>query len=195
MLTMINLTWYLLPCCLSLLGFIPLLWRHNDRDGVSIHQPHDCLLNRLFRRRSKKTSTLCGTGYCVGNSPVTGEFPTEWASNVEYVSIWWRHHDISNLMHRFDGCPRHKRSRLFNSSHIAIVRWCENDSQGHGVSDLTHLSRDKIPAISADGILKRIFLMEMVEFRLKFHWNSAQESNWQWASIGSGNSPAPNRLT
>ena len=29
-------------------------WRHNDRDGVSNHQPHDCLLNCLFRRRSRK---------------------------------------------------------------------------------------------------------------------------------------------
>ena len=28
-----------------------LQWRHNDPDGVSHHQPHDCLLNRLFRRR------------------------------------------------------------------------------------------------------------------------------------------------
>ena len=26
-------------------------WRHNGRDGVSNHQPHDCLLNCLFRRR------------------------------------------------------------------------------------------------------------------------------------------------
>ena len=30
---------------------IPLPWRHNDHDGVSNRQPHDCLLNRLFRRR------------------------------------------------------------------------------------------------------------------------------------------------
>ena len=29
-----------------------LQWRHNERDGVSNHQPHDCLLNSLFRRRS-----------------------------------------------------------------------------------------------------------------------------------------------
>ena len=27
-----------------------------------------------------------------GNSPVTGEFPTQRASNAEIVSIWWRHH-------------------------------------------------------------------------------------------------------
>ena len=44
-------------------------WRHNDPDGVSNHQPHGCLLNRLFRRRSKKTSKLRVTGLCVGNSP------------------------------------------------------------------------------------------------------------------------------
>ena len=49
-------------------------WRHNDHEGVSNHQPHGCLLNRLFRRRSKKTSRLRVT-------------------YAENVSIWWRHHD------------------------------------------------------------------------------------------------------
>ena len=38
-------------------------WRHNERDGVSNHQLLDCLLNRLFRRRSKKTSKLRVTGF------------------------------------------------------------------------------------------------------------------------------------
>ena len=32
-----------------------LQWRHNERGGVSNHQRIDCLRNRLFRRRSKKT--------------------------------------------------------------------------------------------------------------------------------------------
>ena len=50
------------------------------------------LLKRLFRRSSKKTSKLCITGRCEGNSPVTGEFPAQRASNAENVSIWWRHH-------------------------------------------------------------------------------------------------------
>ena len=49
--------------------FIPLHWRHNDHGEVSNHQPHGCLLNRLFRRRSKKTSNLHVTGICAGNSP------------------------------------------------------------------------------------------------------------------------------
>ena len=75
-----------------------LRWRHNECDSVSTHQPHDCLLNRLFRRRSKKTSKLRVTGLCVGNSPGTGEFPAQMASNAENVSIWWRHHDLKHLL-------------------------------------------------------------------------------------------------
>ena len=31
------------------------------------------------------------TGLCAGNSPGTGEFPEQMASNAENVSIWWRH--------------------------------------------------------------------------------------------------------
>ena len=50
----------------------PLRWRHNGRDSVPAHQPHDCLLNRLFRRISKKTSKLRVTGLCAGNLPGTG---------------------------------------------------------------------------------------------------------------------------
>ena len=74
-----------------------LRWRHNDHDGVSIHQPHHCLLNRLFGRRSKKTSKLRVTGHCAGKSPETGEFPAQMASNAENVSIWWRHHVIYRM--------------------------------------------------------------------------------------------------
>ena len=66
----------------------PLQWRHNVRNGVSNPQPHDCLLNRFFRRRSKKTSKLRVTGLCAENSPVTGEFPAQMASNAVIVSIW-----------------------------------------------------------------------------------------------------------
>ena len=61
--------------------FFTLYWRHNDRDGVSNHQPHDCSFNRLFKSRSKQTSKHRVTGFCAGNSPVTGGFPTQMASN------------------------------------------------------------------------------------------------------------------
>ena len=55
-----------------------LRWRHNGNDCVSNHQPHHCLLNRLFGRRSKKTSKLRGTGLCVGKSPGPVNSPHKW---------------------------------------------------------------------------------------------------------------------
>ena len=73
----------------------PLQWHHNERNGVSNHQPHDCLLKHLLRRRSKKTSKLCVTGLCAGNSPVTSEIAAQRASNAENVSSWWRHHSFA----------------------------------------------------------------------------------------------------
>ena len=59
------------------------------------HQPHNYLLNRLFRRRSTKTSKLRVTGLCAGNSPVADDFPAQRASNAENVSIWLSHHDTT----------------------------------------------------------------------------------------------------
>ena len=75
-------------------------WHHNERDGVSNHRRLHCLLSRLFRCRSKKTSKLRVTDICAGNSPVTGEFSTQRASNAENVSIWWRRHAMSVSAHR-----------------------------------------------------------------------------------------------
>ena len=72
----------------------PLQWRHHECYGISNHQPHDCLISRLFRHRSKKTSKLRITGFCEGNPSVTGEFPAQRASNTENISIWWRHHNV-----------------------------------------------------------------------------------------------------
>ena len=95
----------------SITGPSSLRWRHNGRYGVSNHQPHDCFLNRLFRRRSKKTSKLRITGLCAGNSPGTGELPAQMASYAKNVSIWWRHHDDENggacIMTLFSNCFGH----------------------------------------------------------------------------------------
>ena len=82
-----NTKWSLGLCHIS-----SLQWRHKGRDGISNCQPPHCLLNRLFRHRSKKASKLRVTGLCVWNSPVTGEFPAQMASNAGIVSIRWRHH-------------------------------------------------------------------------------------------------------
>ena len=89
--------WMIFMCACGIISIEippPLQWRHNGHDGVSNHQPHDGLLHRLFRRKSTKISKLRVTGLCAGNSPVTGEFPSQRASNAENASVWRRHHDI-----------------------------------------------------------------------------------------------------
>ena len=58
------------PHAIQIYPYFPSQWRHNGRKSVSNHQPHNCVLNCLFRRRSKKITR-----------------------NAENVSIWWRHHD------------------------------------------------------------------------------------------------------
>ena len=45
---------------------ISLQWRHNEYDGVSNHQLHDCLLKRLFRRRSKKHQSSASRAFVRG---------------------------------------------------------------------------------------------------------------------------------
>ena len=49
--------------------------RHNERYGVSNHRHPDCLVSRLFRRTSTKTSKLRVTGLCEWNPPVTAHSP------------------------------------------------------------------------------------------------------------------------
>ena len=94
-----------------------LRWRHSDHAGVSNHQPHGCLLNRLFGRKSKKTLKLRVTGLCAGNSPGTGEFPAQMASYAENISIWWRHHDTM-----------HSNQEETDTCVIVYIKW----AQDHG---------------------------------------------------------------
>ena len=70
-----------------------LQWRHNERESqiTSLTIVYSTVL--FSRHWSKKTSKLRVTGLCAENSPVTGEFPEQMASNAENVSIRWRHHE------------------------------------------------------------------------------------------------------
>ena len=82
----------------------PLLhWRHNGCDCVPNHQPYDCLLNRLFRRRSKKISKLRVTGLCEGNSPGTGNSPHKWPVTPKMFPFY----DV--IMPRTNWMPFHGR--------------------------------------------------------------------------------------
>ena len=71
---------------------LSLQWHNNERDGVWNYCRLDCLLSRLFRRRSRKTSKLRVTALCERIPPVSDGFPSQRASNAENVFIWRRHH-------------------------------------------------------------------------------------------------------
>ena len=110
-------------------------WRHNGHDSVSKHQPHDCLLNRLFRRRSKKISKLRVTGLCAGNSPETSEFPAQMASNAENVSIWWRHHGQWNSSKNMFKISKTKAQGLYFKREQRFTAWLtcrQNIHEQHG---------------------------------------------------------------
>ena len=72
---------------------ITVQWRHNKRDGRLKSPASRLFPNRIFRRRSKKTSKLRVTGLCAGNSPVTGEFNT----SVSATKWAWREYKCLEL--------------------------------------------------------------------------------------------------
>ena len=47
----------------------------------------------LVQAQIKKTLNSTSLVFGEGNSPVTGEFPAQRASDTEYVSIGWRHNE------------------------------------------------------------------------------------------------------
>ena len=124
------------------------MWDDHYNDVImsemASHQPHDCLLNRLFRRRSKKISELRVTGLCEGNSPVTGEFPAQSASNAENVSIWWRHHGWWNTLGSW-------------SVWYLYMKWPINKYNAHIEPLFKHLNLLKVNNIFALEILKLYF--------------------------------------
>ena len=88
---------YLQSCTNSMWGdeseaVAPIIWLYQTVDAQKEEVFFPDLLITL-QRHAKKTSKLCITGLCEENSPVTSEFPAQRASNMENVSIWWRHHD------------------------------------------------------------------------------------------------------
>ena len=113
----------------KLLNVISLNWRHNGRDGVSNHQPHHCLLDRLFRRRSKKKSNSASLAFV---REFTGDrsIPAQMASNAENVSIWLRHHVDKRWLYRgsFDTIFYRKGAikqivRMASCQNIISAKW------------------------------------------------------------------------
>ena len=118
---------------------ISLLWRHNDHDSVSNHQPRGCLLSRLFRRRSKKTSKLRVTGLCVGNSPGpvnsphTGPVTRKMFPFDDVIMLMM----LYSVRHYIDTIKSHYQKL---EQVIVMITWSWNgDTGGKTISGLNHI--------------------------------------------------------
>ena len=104
----------------------------------------------VYSGSNKKTSKLHITGLCEGNSPVTGEFPAQRASDAENVSIWWRHHGF------WPSCS----PRVTLDSNYTEVHGCDltrHSSWAENV-DCAHDNVVNVRFLSAD-ILNTIYLL------------------------------------
>ena len=153
--------------CWKIKLLLLLQWCHNERNGISNHQRLDCLLNSLSRRRSKKTSKLRVIGLCEGNSPVTGEFTAQRASNAENVSIWWHHVQQSwgcTMIVTFQGCPN------------ITMAW---QLMGHHYFILTHLLNEFYSNISLWVIGQNIDKMKRQQTEMSTDPNVDRHEHWQ----------------
>ena len=113
----------------DLVSRAPLHWRHYDHGGVSNHQHHGCLLDRLFRRRSKKTSKLRVTGHCVGNSPVPVNSPHKGPVTRKmfpFDDVVWEEHSFTPM----DQSPYLGRLSTQTSLHCVIDDRLESVNDG-----------------------------------------------------------------
>ena len=136
---------------------------------------------------NKKPSKFRFTGLCAVNSPETGEFPAQRASNAENISIWWCHHvpQIFNLL-----------IRIFHFGYITITFFRSDfrllgnalvfvrfhhviDGCVYKAKQCPHFPLDKMAAISRTIFSYAFSWMKSVACWLKFHWSLFLRTNWQ----------------
>ena len=131
---------------------------------VPNHRRLDCLLNHLFRRRSKKTSKLRATALCEGKPPVTCGFPSYKASYTENIYIWWSHHEMGIFVRS----PHFPIPNFF--SHPSVTIGCHLELWIRGFfNSVSH-------PVSLGPRLVAIFQMTYSKtfsslFWMIFHWN------------------------
>ena len=76
-------------------------WHHNERDGVSNHQPHDCLLNRSDQRKHQSSAPLAfvrgihrGPLKTPHKRPVTRNMTP---FDDVFMKLWWITREASNI--------------------------------------------------------------------------------------------------
>ena len=161
-----------------------LRWRHNDHDSVSNHQHHHCLLNRLFRCRSKKTSKLRVTGLCAGNSPGSVNSSHKWPVTRKMFPF-----DDVIMLTKFSSLALHQillhmiypSAASYGNFHVKIRGFHNLSLNPDWVlsyvfllsiyQELTHWGRGQMAAIFQTTSSNAFSWMKIYEFRSRFHWS------------------------
>ena len=127
---------YCFPWQISVSGALPmqpLQWRHNERDGVSHHQPHDCLLNHFLKAQIKKHQSSASLTFVRGihwwpvNSPHKGPV-TRKRFPFDYVTMTI----VTFYVTSFPGCrlpTRHWLDAQWPTRHILRPTWKRKGSE------------------------------------------------------------------
>ena len=102
----------------------------------------------------------------MGNSPVTGEFPAQRASNAENVSIWWRHHEIilkdMGKMNQPQKKPtNHKPDASFDALRVLSLL--------HFLINLVHLEIDFYLIAMSSGLFHWLYIGIVADRKLLCH--------------------------
>ena len=127
----------------------------------------------VYSGKSKNTSKLRGTGLCEGNSPVTGEFPTQRSSNAKNVSIWWRHHEsLAYLRHV---CTWDRGTAKYFRDRRNIPRTLKRIPAGLP-------KRPVLPVVSQNRCQWRRFLSPRMKSagQFQFRVRSGTRQDWKW---------------
>ena len=105
-----------------------LQWSHNHHDGVSNHQPNDCLFNRLFRHRSKKHQFSASLAFVWGihqwplNCPHKGQV-TRKIFPFDDVIMWLKHSNVHEDLALGNPTLWHGRNTHTRNFQIERARW------------------------------------------------------------------------
>ena len=112
--------------CLSSDFYVPLQWRHNHCDGIWKYRGLDCLLNRLFRRRSKKHQSPRSLAFVRGYShkgPTTRKmFPFDDLSIYICTNEWDRASTLPSRPRPSKGSANERRRYIDNVFYQKLAR-------------------------------------------------------------------------
>ena len=124
-----------------------LQWRHNEHDNTGVSIVWATVCSGADYRKHQRSASLA---FVRGIEESTGGFHSQWASNAENVSIWWRHHDRFGVDGKLQGTNilvfRNVLSEIDQMTSYYEFVWRQNTahdwSTGNNHRNMAHLRID-----------------------------------------------------